>query len=83
MRKIDYLFSGEEFVQLSEDTNYQESLTALGYLSTWNMSIPFVEIYINIRHSEITATYRKLDSTLAYQIGAIWRDDDKAFSFHS
>lgn len=70
----------EKFIQLNgEGTN-----EAIGYLSTWSMaSYPEVKIYVNYKEHEIIANYYNKEGNLGYQIGAIYREDEGKFSFHS
>jgi hypothetical protein len=56
---------------------------AIGYLSTWNMTFPFVDIYVkDVCQPELLAVYRReLDGPCCYSIGAILTDGN--FTFHS
>lgn len=60
---------------------------AIGYLSSWGLSYPFVDIYINVRDTEFTACYRKRafeeGDSPAYVIGAVFNKQSKKFGFHS
>ena len=58
---------------------------AIGYLSTWNMSFPVVEIYADRELPDLVAHFYRLDTSNqqvhAYTIGAVWHDDH--YGFHS
>ena len=58
--------------------------SALGYLSTWNMTHPVVNIYPESQgtgNTDFIAVYKRADGTHAYTIAAIWHDDH--YGFHS
>ena len=84
MRNIQYAFNAVELNALHHATDYKEVCDALGYLSSWNMSFPIVLIYI-VDKDEIRAVYRNSENDVypGYVLAAVWREDDKKFSFHS
>ena len=55
---------------------------AVGYLSTWNMKYPEVEIFQEVGHSKnLMAVYRNGNSE--YVIAAIWRSELERYTYHS
>jgi hypothetical protein len=92
MRQVNLNFDQAELEEVSKtlyangcDNNAVE--IAIGYLSTWGFSYPFVDIYINVRDTEFTACYRKESSEQreqpAYVIGAVFNKQSKKYGFHS
>jgi len=63
-------------------TDTLEWYEALGYLSTWNMTFPICNIYLDGK-TDMIAVYRNADNTHGYTIGAIWHTDDNKYTFHS
>jgi hypothetical protein len=53
--------------------------TAIGYLSSWNLSYPTVDIFKD-GGDDLVAVYSK-DGDRVYTIGAVWHDDH--YGFHS
>lgn len=53
---------------------------ALGYLSTWNMTYPTVDIYQD-GETDMTAVYSDEQGNRRYVIGAVWHEDH--YGFHS
>lgn len=87
MREINYDFNAVELNILQHATDHRQVEVALGYLSTWNMSFPVVRIFLTRDH-EITACYYKSphddgSDKASYAICAVWREDERKFSFHS
>ena len=62
----------------------QEFYAVIGYLSSWNMTYPHVDIYPD-NHSEtntdVVAVYKREDGTYAYTIAAVWHGTH--YSCHS
>lgn len=92
MRQVNLNFEQKELEEVSKilyaagcDNNAIE--IAIGYLSTWGLNYPFVDIYINVKDTEFTACYRKKafeqGDSPAYVIGAIFNKQSKKFGFHS
>ena len=82
MRNIEYAFDAVELNALHHATDYKQVESALGYLSSWNMSFPIVTIYIS-GDDEIRAVYysKADDKRAGYVLAAVWHDDH--FGFHS
>ena len=92
MRQVNLNFEQEDFEALArvlyalgcEDNALEK---AIGYLSTWGLNYPFVDIYINVKDTEFTACYRKRafeqGDSPAYVIGAVFNKQSKKFGFHS
>lgn len=55
---------------------------AVGYLSTWNMTFPHVDIYADT-DADLIAVYKNADSTHGYTIGAIYNTTTNTYGFHS
>lgn len=53
---------------------------AVGYLSTWNMTFPRVDIYADT-DADLVAEYKDDKGSHAYTIGAIYSNG--AYGFHS
>lgn len=68
----------EEIIGFVGQANFQ---AAIGYLSTWNTSYPYVQIYRDGKDIDLVATYRDVEGDRAYVIGAVWHDDH--YGFHS
>lgn len=66
--------------QMQAATDSNEWFRAIGYLSTWNMTFPTVEISPD-GETDLVAVYRDEDSNVRYVIGAVWHDDH--YGFHS
>jgi len=62
----------------------QEFYAVIGYLSSWNMTFPHVDIYPD-KHSEtntdLVAVYKREDGAVGYVIGAVWHGTH--YSCHS
>lgn len=61
-----------------------EFYAAIGYLSSWNMTFPTVDIYpmgYTDRNTDILAVYKREDGTVGYTLAAIWQETH--YSFHS
>lgn len=89
MRQVNFKFEQEDLEEASKilyaagcDNNAIE--IAIGYLSTWGLNYPFVDIYLNVKDAEFTACYRKeLADSPAYVIGAVFNKQSKKYGFHS
>lgn len=65
-------------------TPWKEYHAAIGYLSSWNMTFPTVDIYpdtLKDDNTDLIAVYKREDGTVGYTLGAIWRET--YYSFHS
>jgi hypothetical protein len=61
-----------------------EFYAAIGYLSSWNMTFPTVDIYphgYSDTNTDILAVYKREDGTVGYTLAAIWQET--YYSFHS
>jgi hypothetical protein len=76
MREIKLHLEHREQIEVPD----QALIAAVGYLSTWNMNYPRVEIY-NIDGTDLVANYYDKNGTHKYQIGAVWHKDH--YGFHS
>jgi hypothetical protein len=62
----------------------QEFYATIGYLSSWNMTFPHVDIYpdnYKDGNTDLVAVYRKEDGSVGYAIGAVWHETH--YSCHS
>lgn len=66
--------------ETSGDRNFYD---AIGYLSTWNMTYPTVDIYVadSGEVPELFACYLDAAGESQYAIGAVWNGE--RFGFHS
>jgi hypothetical protein len=55
---------------------------ALGYLASWNLNYPNVEIYRD-RDCDLTAVYYNNDNERQFVMGAVWSPSEFKYSFHS
>lgn len=62
------------------DVPYSKLIDAVGYLSTWGLSYPFVDIYREGK-TDLIAHYSKENGDHGYTIGAIW--NGASYGFHS
>lgn len=61
-----------------------EFYAAIGYLSSWNMTFPTVDIYPmghTDSNTDVLAVYKREDGTVGYTLAAIWQET--YYSFHS
>ena len=79
-RNIELMLSSEDMIQIAETIGTWDKLwTAIGYLSTWNLSYPTVRIFRD-GSTDLVAVYLK-DGDRMYTIGAVWHGDH--YGFHS
>jgi hypothetical protein len=68
-------------IQIAESIGTWDALwTAIGYLSTWNLSYPYVNIYRD-GGADLVAVYLNDAGETKYAIGAVWHDDH--YGYHS
>lgn len=81
MRNIELHLSSEDMIQIAEAIGTWDKLwTAIGYLSTWNMTFPTVNIYRD-GDTDMVAVYLNKQGERGYVIGAVWHEDH--YGFHS
>ena len=79
-RNITINLTNEDMIQIAESIGTWDKLwQAIGYLSTWNLSYPTVNIYRD-RDNDLVAVYFK-DVDKMYTIGAVWHGEQ--YGFHS
>lgn len=79
-RNIELMLSSEDMIQIAETIGTWDKLwTAIGYLSTWNLSYPDCRIFRD-GSTDLVAVYLK-DGDRMYTIGAVWHEDH--YGFHS
>jgi len=84
MRNIDLNLTSEDMIQIAESIGTWDKLwTAIGYLSTWNLSYPTVHIYRESGYgsTDLYAVYSNEAGETKYVIGAVWHEDH--YGFHS
>lgn len=86
-RTIELCLDQETLTTLGLASDPQKLTQAIGYFSSWNLSLHYVRITGGVYsgNPELTATYWKrsphVNEGIAYQIGAVWHGDH--FGFHS
>ena len=80
-RTINLNLSSEDTIAIAEAIGSWEKLfTAIGYLSSWNLSYPRVDIYRD-DDTDLVAVYFDGSNVRGYVIGAVWHEDH--YGFHS
>lgn len=74
-----FLIAGEK-TQIAEQTDIGELYRAIGYLATWALQYPQVNIYRD-GATDLVASYFNEKGERIYTIGAVWHDDH--YGFHS
>lgn len=81
MRNIELNLSSEDMIQIAESIGTWDKLwTAIGYLSSWNMSYPTCRIFRD-GDTDLVAAYFDADNQRRYAIGAVWHGEH--YGFHS
>ena len=80
MRTVELNLTSEDMITIAESIGTWGKLwEAIGYLSSWNLSYPVVNIFKD-RDNDLVAVYFK-DGDRMYTIGAVWHDDH--YGYHS
>jgi hypothetical protein len=80
-RTVNLNLSSEDMIQIAESIGTWDKLwEAIGYLSSWNLSYPRVDIYRDDK-TDLVAVYFNGEDVRGYVIGAVWHDDH--YGFHS
>lgn len=79
-RTITIHMDAVQQTEMREATARDQWQNAVGYLSTWNMTFPKVDIYPD-GQTDMTAVYSDENGGRGYVIGAVWHDDH--YGFHS
>jgi hypothetical protein len=81
MRTVELNLTSEDMITIAESIGTWDKLwTAIGYLSTWNLSYPTVNIYRD-RDNDLVAVYLDGNKDRKYVIGAVWHGTD--YGYHS
>lgn len=83
-RSIHLFLEPEDFSDIAATTSSEELMSAIAYLSTWNVTTFPVVTISRDRHdtSDLFAFYTDPDKPgRSYSIGAVWHDDH--YGFHS
>ena len=79
-RKVNLNMNAVGITNVIGNTNRAEFEKAIGYLSTWNLTFPEVNIFSDSK-DELTAVYITAEGERGYVIGAVWHEDH--YGFHS
>jgi hypothetical protein len=79
-RKVNLNMNAVDITNVIGNTNRAEFEKAIGYLSTWNLTFPEVNIFSDSK-DELTAVYITAEGERGYVIGAVWHEDH--YGFHS
>lgn len=79
-REIRFHMPVEKMVEMQNTTDYRKWCDAVGYLSTWNLTFPVVDIYAD-GETDMVANYSNRNGPRAFTIGAVWHEDH--YGFHS
>jgi hypothetical protein len=80
-RTVKSFINANQQIEIAETIGTWDKLwTAIGYLSSWNLSYPTVEIWRDGK-TDLVAVYRCKEGNVKYVIGAVWHDDH--YGFHS
>lgn len=79
-RQMTLYIGEEQQTMIKEAVGKDKFYDALGYLSTWNMTYPTVDIYTD-GDNDMVAVYKDDTDNTKYVIGAVWHEDH--YGFHS
>ena len=80
-RIVTLSLTNEDMIRIAEKIGTWDKLwTAIGYLSTWNLTYESVAIYCD-RDADLVAVYHRVDKEQPYVIGAVWHGTD--YGYHS
>jgi len=79
-RQINLHIDAVQQTTMKEVVSKDKFYDALGYLGTWNMTYPTVDIYSD-GDTDIVAVYKDETSDTKYVIGAVWHENH--YGFHS
>lgn len=81
-RIVTIYMDSTAMTEMKEATDPKAWQEAIGYLSTWNLTFPTVEIYVDTSNStDMVAVYFNEQGQRGYVIGAVWHEDH--YGFHS
>ena len=80
-RTVNLNLTNEDMIEIAESIGTWDKLwTAIGYLSTWNLSYVRVDIYRD-GGDDLVAVYLDGNEDRKYVIGAVWHGEH--YGFHS
>lgn len=80
-RIVTLSLTNEDMIRIADSIFTWDKLwTAIGYLSTWNLSYQTVAIYCD-SGVDLVAVYHKEKQEQPYVIGAVWNGTD--YGYHS
>ena len=81
-RTITLNLDNNELTEIATSIESWDALWgAIGYLSAWNTSYPYVQIFRDSNSNDLVASYRDVSGDRQYVIGAVWHDDH--YGYHS
>jgi hypothetical protein len=80
IRKVAIHIDANKQTSIKEIVGREKFFDAIGYLSTWNMTYPSVDIYTD-GDTDMVAVYKDVLGVSGYVIGAVWHEDH--YGFHS
>ena len=81
MRTVELNLTSVDMITIADSIGTWDKLwEAIGYLSTWNLSYPVVNIFKD-RDNDLVAVYRTQYGNKQYVIGAVWNGTD--YGYHS
>ena len=78
-RRVTIHINAVDQTNMKEIVGREKFFDAIGYLSTWNMTHPSVDIYPD--SLDMVAVYKDEQGETKYVIGAVWHEDH--YGFHS
>lgn len=80
MRTVELNLTNVDMITIADSIGTWDKLwEAIGYLSSWNLSYPVVNIFKD-RDNDLVAVYFK-DGDRVYTIGAVW--NGTGYGYHS
>lgn len=80
-RTVNLNLTNEDMITIAESIGTWDKLwEAIGYLSSWNLSYPTVNIFKD-RDNDLVAVYLNDAGETKYAIGAVWHGEH--YGFHS
>jgi hypothetical protein len=93
MRNISIEIEGPDFLELARNTDHVDLTETIGYLCTWGITGGYdtVRIFMDLHSkTDLVAHYSNDDEAQAlhgkhqrFTMGAVWREDEGKFTFHS
>lgn len=81
-RSVIIHLNAVELSNLRHHVGGENLFAAIGYLSTWNLTFPLVNIYGD-GQTDLVAVYLNADGSRGYTIGAVFGSHCGKYGFHS